>query len=159
MAQKIIEKFVRIVLVWGFLFMVALTFFDVLGRKFFNAPIYGAHDITEHLMAIVVFAGLPLVTFSKEHLTVDLFEKFVLRPSMWWWRLAIGVIIAINLGVIAVMLFFSSQDALSISEVSMELFIPRAPLYLFMAVMAAIATIASLFAYLTLTNSENNKKV
>ncbi len=159
MAQNIVEKLVRIVLVWGFLIMVALTFFDVLGRKFFNAPIYGAHDITEHLMAIVVFAGLPLVTFSKEHLTVDLFEKFVLRPSMWWWRFIIGVIIAVNLGAIATMLFFASQDALSISEVSMELFVPRAPLYLFMAVMAGIATLASLFTYVKTTQNTKNKKV
>ncbi len=159
MAQKIVEKLVRWVLVWGFLIMVALTFFDVLGRKFFNAPIYGAHDMTEHLMAIVVFAGLPLVTFSKQHLTVDLFEKFVMRPGMWWWRAIVGAIIAVNLGAIATMLYFSSQDALAISEVSMELFVPRAPLYLFMAIMAAIATIASIFSYLKITQHENNKKV
>ncbi|MGR3590949.1 MAG: hypothetical protein ACU0BO_03120 [Limimaricola soesokkakensis] len=37
--------------------MVALTFADAIGRCLFGAPIYGAHDITEHLMALVVFAA------------------------------------------------------------------------------------------------------
>jgi TRAP-type transport system small permease protein len=42
--------------------MVALTFTDVVGRRLFNTPVFGANDITEHLMAIIIFAGLPLLT-------------------------------------------------------------------------------------------------
>ncbi|MFN3496208.1 MAG: hypothetical protein ACK40L_17045, partial [Hydrogenophaga sp.] len=35
--------------------MVALTFTDVVGRRLFNTPVFGANDITEHLMALIVF--------------------------------------------------------------------------------------------------------
>ena len=31
--------------------MVLLTFIDAIGRRLFGAPLYGAHDATEHLMA------------------------------------------------------------------------------------------------------------
>ena len=66
--------------------MVALTFADVIGRRLFGAPIYGAHDITEHLMALVVFTGLPIVTIGGAHLTIDLLDRVLMRPRLAWWR-------------------------------------------------------------------------
>ncbi len=38
--------------------MVALTLADVIGRRAIGQPIYGANDITEHLMALVQPTGL-----------------------------------------------------------------------------------------------------
>ena len=55
-------KVIEVVLILSLLAMVLLTFADVIGRRFFNAPIYGAHDLTEHLMAIIVFSGLPVAS-------------------------------------------------------------------------------------------------
>ena len=43
--------------------MVALTFADVIGRRLFGAPIYGANDLTEHIMAtaiLLAFLRVPL---------------------------------------------------------------------------------------------------
>ncbi|NBR34661.1 MAG: TRAP transporter small permease subunit, partial [Rhodobacteraceae bacterium] len=69
----LIETVVAIIVIG----MVALTFADVIGRRLFGAPIYGANDLTEHMMALIVFAGLPIVTANGLHLTVDLFGKFL----------------------------------------------------------------------------------
>jgi TRAP-type C4-dicarboxylate transport system permease small subunit len=63
-------------------FMVLLTFVDVIGRHVFNQPVYGANDITEHLMALIVFAGLPLVTRARGHLAVDLFDYHIMSQAM-----------------------------------------------------------------------------
>ena len=73
--------------------MVALTFADVVGRRLIGRPVYGANDITEHLMALVVFAGLPLVTAAGAHLTIDLLDKVVRLPSMVWWRVLTSALI------------------------------------------------------------------
>ena len=58
MAWKI-RRGVETLMTFFLLAMVALTFADVIGRRLIGKPIYGANDITEHLMALVVFAGLP----------------------------------------------------------------------------------------------------
>ncbi|HBT33667.1 MAG TPA: hypothetical protein DEB15_13005 [Pusillimonas sp.] len=67
------RKSIELFLIGALLAMVFLTFADVIGRRFFGAPIYGAHDLTEHLMALIVFSGLPLLTSARGHLVVDLF--------------------------------------------------------------------------------------
>lgn len=81
-----IRRTVETVLVILMSLMVALTFCDVIGRRVFGRPVFGAHDLTEHLMALLVFTGLPLVTLAAMHLKVDLFDKVLLRPGLAWWR-------------------------------------------------------------------------
>lgn len=76
------RRVVETVMAAFLLSMVALTFADVIGRRVIGQPIYGANDITEHLMALVVFSGLPLVTAAGAHLTIDLMDKVISKPSM-----------------------------------------------------------------------------
>ena len=45
--------------------LMALTCVDVVGRYFFNAPLDGATELTQIMLGIVVFAILPLVSFSS----------------------------------------------------------------------------------------------
>jgi TRAP-type transport system small permease protein len=54
--------------------MMVLTCTDVIGRYFFNQPLYGAFEITEMLLAALIFAGLPLVTIRNDHVTVDVLD-------------------------------------------------------------------------------------
>lgn len=51
--------------------MMMLTSADVLLRYVFNAPLRGAFEVTELLMAVLIFCGLPLVSRRDEHVTVD----------------------------------------------------------------------------------------
>lgn len=60
-----IRRLVEALLILTLSGMVLLTFIDVIGRRLFGAPLYGAHDATEHLMAIMVFCGLPLLTAAR----------------------------------------------------------------------------------------------
>ena len=140
-----VQRAVSTVLVVSLSIMVALTFVDVLGRRFFNTPVFGATDITEHLMAVIVFAGLPLLTARRGHLSIDLFDAWLLRPGFWWWHKAVDVLIAAVLGLIAWRYFLSIEEAYSIKEVSPALTIPRAWAYTFMAITSAIAAVSALF--------------
>lgn len=123
--------------------MVALTFADVIGRRLFGAPVYGAHDITEHLMALVVFTGLPLVTAAGVHLTVSLFDGLVGHRRMAWWRGLTAALVALMLGLIAWMFLRHGLNAGRIAEVSQALRAPRAPLYFFMAASCALSALAA----------------
>lgn len=124
--------------------MVALTFADVIGRRLIGKPIYGASDITEHLMALVVFSGLPLVTAAGAHLTIDLFDKLVSQPWMAWWRVLISILVTGGLAVIAWLFVKHGFNATRISEVSQALRVPRAPLYFFMALSCSLSALAAM---------------
>lgn len=144
-----IRWIVESIMAFFLLSMVALTFFDVIGRRLFNKPIYGSNDITEHLMALVVFAGLPLVTLAGAHLTIDLFDKFLKIPAMAWWRALTTVLIAVVLGMIAWLFVKHGINASKISEMSQALRIPRGPLYYYMAFSCALSALAALVIGIT----------
>ena len=55
-------------------------------------------------MAIMVFCGLPLLTAARGHLTVDLFDKWLLRPGMGWWHRLVSALVAAVLLLIGVQL-------------------------------------------------------
>jgi len=55
--------------------MMSVTTIDVLGRYLFNSPLQGAYELTQLLMASLLFAALPSVTRRGEHITVGLFEN------------------------------------------------------------------------------------
>lgn len=124
--------------------MVALTFADVVGRRIFGKPIYGSNDLTEHLMALVVFFGLPLVTAAGAHLSIDLLDRLVSKPWMAWWRGLSAMLVVVVLAVIAWLFINHSLNATRISEVSQALRIPRGPLYLFMALSCGLSALAAL---------------
>lgn len=57
--------------------MMLLTSVDVFSRYVMNAPIPGAFEISEILMAVLIFAGLPMVSDKNEHVTIEFAEKLV----------------------------------------------------------------------------------
>ncbi len=60
----------------GLLFaMMILTFVDVVGRYVFTAPVFGAAEMIQFLLAMTIFAGLGLVNASDDHISVDLFDR------------------------------------------------------------------------------------
>ena len=142
MAWKI-RRGVETVMALFLLAMVALTFADVIGRRLVGKPIYGANDITEHLMALVVFAGLPLVTAAGAHLTIDLADKLVNKPWMAWWRIVISLLVTGVLALVAWLFIKHGLNAARISEVSQALRVPRGPLYFFMTASCAISALAA----------------
>jgi TRAP-type transport system small permease protein len=64
--------------------MMTLTCADVIGRYFFSRPVFGGFELTEMLLAAMIFVGLPLVTLRNEHVTVDVFDA--ITPP-WFFRL------------------------------------------------------------------------
>jgi TRAP-type transport system small permease protein len=57
--------------------MMTLTFVDVVARYVFNRPLRGAFEVTELLLLVLIFAGLPLVTHAGEHVTMDLIDRLL----------------------------------------------------------------------------------
>src|SRR5213594_3686179 len=55
--------------------MMLLTVVDVVARYVFNRPVRGAFEITELMLLVLIFAGLPLVSFADEHAVMDFIDR------------------------------------------------------------------------------------
>jgi len=154
--NKRLQQLVEILLMTFLSGMVLLTFTDVIGRRLFNTPVFGAHDITEHLMAVIVFSGLPLLTANRAHLSIDLFDRWLLQPQWRIWHYLVNGLIAAVLGLIAYEFAVSVQEANDMREVSQALGIPRSWMYTYLAITSGLAALAALTAGLP-THHEGNE--
>lgn len=121
--------------------MMAVTFVDVIGRYLFNAPLPGAFELTEVLLALVVFVGLPIVTARREHVTVDLLTgKLPDGPRAvlaWLATLATGAVLAL----LAWRLATSARDLSSYGDATVYLGIPLGPVAGVMAGLTALSAV------------------
>ena len=154
--NKRLQQLVEILLMTFLSGMVLLTFTDVIGRRLFNTPVFGAHDITEHLMAVIVFSGLPLLTANRAHLSIDLFDRWLLQPQWRIWHYFVNGLIAAVLALIAYEFAVSVQEANDMREVSQALGIPRAWMYAYLAITSGLAALAALTAGIP-THHEGNE--
>ena len=57
--------------------MMLLTVVDVVARYRFKMPVRGAFEVTELMLVVLIFAGLPLVSFSDEHAVMDFIDRLL----------------------------------------------------------------------------------
>ena len=121
--------------------MTALTTLDVVGRYLFNSPVTGAFELTELMLAALIFAGLPLATERDEHVDVDLLDSFlppnVLRANVFFATL-------ISAGVLAVLagqLWGRAGQLVAEGTVTNSLALPLAPVGYLMAVATGVSAL------------------
>ena len=57
--------------------MMLLTVVDVVARYVFSRPLRGAFEVTELMLLVLIFAGLPLVSFADEHAVMDFVDRLL----------------------------------------------------------------------------------
>ncbi len=122
--------------------LMALTCADVVGRYFFDLPIFGAFEITEMLLAALIFGGLPLVTLRSEHVTVDLLDP--ITPD-WAFRLQHVIACAIGFlstGYLAWRLWIRAVNLHVAGETTAQLKFRLAYLTYAMSILMALTAVA-----------------
>src|SRR5687767_15483318 len=74
--------------------LMSLTFVDVVARYVFNRPIRGGFEVTELLLLVLIFAGLPLVSHADEHVTMDFIDRLLRSRTRALWNRCIHVAVA-----------------------------------------------------------------
>jgi len=82
-----------------------LTFVDVVARYLFNRPIRGGFEMTELVLLVLIFAGLPLVSHADEHVTMDFIDRML--PER-----AVAVLIRVVHALVAAVFFFLTWQVL-----------------------------------------------
>ncbi len=64
--------------------MMALTFVDVVGRKFVGNSLPGAVELTEIFMVVMIYCALPLASIAGEHIVFDLLDRRLPTALLRW---------------------------------------------------------------------------
>ncbi|MCU0813487.1 MAG: TRAP transporter small permease [Burkholderiaceae bacterium] len=118
--------------------IMLLTFVDVGGRKFLDTSLPGALELTEMLMVVVIFAGLPLVSLRGEHVTFDSLDPFIPRAVRLVQHLVVDLLCAAMLLFIAWLMWTKAGQLVEYGDVSARLKIPVAPFVYAMSVLCAV---------------------
>ena len=133
-----------------------LTFLDVGGRKLLDTSIPGSLELTEMLMVLVIFAGLPLVSLRGEHVVFDSLDAYLPQWLKNAQRVAIHGLCAVALLGLAWLMWQAGAQSAIDGETSAQLKIAKAPFIHLMAVSSFIAALVHA-AKVFMPGQENNE--
>ncbi len=136
-----VSRFLHHVGQWVVVLMVLLTVTDVCLRYIFNRPILGSYEITQFMMAILIFASVGYTMAVKEHVSVDLvITKLPKRVR----ALLEAITCVLACGLFAVAAWRTVVHVGTTwkrHDVSADLFIPVSPFVLFVALGLAVLSL------------------
>jgi TRAP-type C4-dicarboxylate transport system permease small subunit len=125
--------------------MMLLTVVDVVGRYVFNRPLRGAFELTELMLLVLIFAGLPLVSYADEHVTMDFIDRLLSPRGQLVLRRATQVISAALMLLLAWLVWFKADRIWAYRDATDVLRIVYGPFVYFMAVMIGLAGLIHLY--------------
>ena len=132
--QKYIRKVTNVLCFLGMGMLVALMLigaFDVMGRYFFNHPIKGAYEISEILLAGIVFFSLAYALSVGGHVKVDTFVVLMSHRT----RALVGIFISLLSLIIFILICWQGMELAIKSWHSNRLidviYLPIAPFQMF----------------------------
>jgi TRAP-type C4-dicarboxylate transport system permease small subunit len=124
--------------------MMTLTFVDVVARYVFNRPLRGAFEVTELLLVVLIFGGLPLVSHADEHVTMDFIDKLLGRWRELWQRVVQAASAAIMF-LLTWLVWLKADRIQAYGDATDVLRIAYGPFVYFMALMIALAGMIHLY--------------
>ena len=118
--------------------IMALTFFDVGGRKLLSNSIPGSLELTELLMVGVIFAALPLVSLRGEHVVFDSFDRLLGTAGTRIVKAVVNVLCGAALLGLAWLMWRTGADFVASGETTAQLKIPKYPFIYGMALLCAL---------------------
>lgn len=129
--------------------MMAITFVDVVGRYVFSRPVPGGFEIVQYLMALVVFASLPLTTAADSHLSVTVIPPRTAGAVGLIHKFFIRALSLITLGLITWRMADQAIQLDRARQISGYLGLPLAPIAWTMAALASLAFLVLLIKVIT----------
>jgi len=119
--------------------MMALTVVDVVARYVFSRPVRGAFEVTELMLVVLIFAGLPLVSFSDEHAVMDFFDRLLGPRGQRSLERTVHVVNAAFMFLLTWLMWLKADRIWAYRDRTDDLRIVYGPFVYFMAVTLALA--------------------
>ena len=124
--------------------IMALTFFDVGGRKLLSNSITGSLELTEFLMVVVIFAALPLVSLRGEHVVFDSLDPYLPDAVRLVQRALVHLLCGAALMGLGVLMWQTGGNFLESGETTAQLKILKAPFIYGMSVLCMLTGLVHL---------------
>ena len=131
--------------------LMAMTCIDVIGRSLFNAPLPGATELTQLMLAVIVFAVVPTVCLREDHISVDLLDPWFPGPLVRPRRMVLNLLMAVMLAAVCWRVWILADLTAEYGDATEFLAIRLAPISYFIAALSgagALALLANALHYL-----------
>jgi len=128
--------------------IMILTLVDVSGRKALSTSVPGSLELTELLMVIVIFAGLPLVSLRGEHVVFDSLDPWLPRGLRRVQGVVIDLLVAALLLGMAALMWMKAGQMASYGDTTAQLKLAQSPfVYLMSGLLGVTALVHLLLAF------------
>lgn len=107
--------------------IMALTLVDVSGRKLLSESVPGSLELTELLMVVVIFAGLPLVSLKGEHVVFDSLDPWIPKVLRRLQHAAVDLLCVAALGGLAWLMWTKAGQMAEYGDTTAQLKLSLAP--------------------------------
>jgi TRAP-type C4-dicarboxylate transport system permease small subunit len=121
--------------------IIGLTFFDVVLRYVFSAPLFGARDLLEMGMVVVISLAFPLSWRIGGHIVVDLLPDYRIAIFTVIRDLFVRLIGIFIFGLLAWQSWVRSQDAVLFNEATNMIEIPFSPFFMVLSAGSAFQVV------------------
>ena len=137
--------------------MMMITAVDVVGRYVFNKPLNGGFEVTEMLLAALIYCGLPLVSQRREHIVIDTFDPLMSARVKRGLDVIAEIVCSLTLGGIGYLIFRRAARVAEYGYTTSVLKWPLAPVAYLMGTMILIACLIHL-SLIFVPHSEDDGK-
>jgi TRAP-type transport system small permease protein len=124
--------------------MMIVTAVDVAGRYLFSMPLPGGFELTEMMLAALIYCGLPLVSRRREHIVIDTFDPWMSRWVKRGLDMIAEIVCALALGGIGWLIFRRAARVADYGDTTAVLKLPLAPVAYLMATMIVVTAVIHL---------------
>ena len=125
--------------------MMLLTVVDVVARYVFNRPVRGAFEVTELMLVVLIFAGLPLVSYADEHALMDFIDRLLGARGQRRLERAVQITSAAFMFLLTWLVWRKADRIWAYRDATDVLRIVYGPFVYFMAVACALAGLIHLY--------------
>ncbi len=125
--------------------MMFLTFVDVVARYVFSRPVRGAFEVTELMLVVLIFAGLPLVSWADEHALMDFIDRLLGARAQRLLVRAVQAACAAVMFLLTWLIWLKADRISAYRDATDVLRVVYGPFVYFMAVMLGLAGLIHLY--------------
>ena len=125
--------------------IIALTFFDVGGRKLLSQSIPGSFELTELLMVVVIFGAIPLVSERNEHVVFDSLDKYLPANVLRLQGILINLLVGLAMIGLGYLMFKTGQQFAINGDTTAQLRIDKAPFLYGMGALCALTGLVHMY--------------
>jgi len=118
--------------------LMVITFVDVVSRYVLNQPLAGTFEITELMLLVLIFAGLPLVSHGDEHVTMDFVDHVLSARGRTSLQRAVHVLCAAVMFFLAWQIWLKARTISGYGDTTDVMRIPVGPFVYFMSAMIGL---------------------